>query len=53
MNKTMQRISTNNGKSEITIGDPKSDSSYRIIPIFTMLRPYINLFRKPSGYVLQ
>ena len=49
----MQRLSTNNGKSEITIGEPKSDSSCRIIPIFTMLRPYINLFRKPSGYVLQ
>lgn len=53
VNKTMQRLSTNNGKSEITIGEPKSDSSCRIIPIFTMLRPYINLFRKPSGYVLQ
>ena len=53
VNKTLQRLKDGHGKTCIVIAEPKSESSIRVIPIFTMLRPFINDFRKESGYVLQ
>lgn len=53
VNKTLQRLNDTDGKTKIVINDPKSESSNRIIPIFTQLKPYISQFRKDSGYVLQ
>ena len=51
INKTMMRIKTDNGKTEIRIGSPKSDSSKRLIPTPQCLLPLINQYRN-SGYVL-
>lgn len=53
VNKTMQRLKGPAGKTEIQINAPKSASSNRIIPLPRFLLPYIDLFRKTSGYVLQ
>jgi integrase len=51
INKTLMRIKTDNGKTEIKIGTPKSESSKRFIPTPQCLLPLINKFRK-NGYVL-
>lgn len=51
VNKTMMRIKGENGKTEIKIGPPKSESSNRIIPTPKGLLPLINQFRN-TGYVL-
>lgn len=49
--KTMTRVKADNGKTEIKIGSPKSDSSKRLIPTPQCLLPLINQFRN-TGYVL-
>lgn len=51
IDKTMTRIKTENGKTEIKIGSPKSDSSKRLIPTPQCLLPLIHQFRG-NGYVL-
>lgn len=51
ISKTMTRIKLDNGKTEIKIGTPKSESSKRYIPTPQCLLPLINLF-KSNGYVL-
>jgi integrase len=51
INKTLMRIKTDNCKTEIKIGTPKSESSKRFIPTPQCLLPLINKFRK-NGYVL-
>lgn len=52
VSKTMQRLKGQYGKTEIIIGEPKSLSSKRKIPIPDYILPYIRQFRKESGYVL-
>ena len=51
INKTMMRIKNEQGKTEVKIGSPKSESSNRIIPTPKYLLPMINQF-KSNGYVL-
>ncbi|MFR2187573.1 MAG: tyrosine-type recombinase/integrase [Ruminococcus sp.] len=51
INKTMMRIKNEQGKTEVKIGSPKSESSNRIIPTPKCLLPMINQFRS-DGYVL-
>lgn len=51
INKTMTRVKTENGRTEIKIGSPKSDSSKRLIPTPQCLLTLINQFRN-VGYVL-
>lgn len=51
INKTMMRIKNEQGKTEVKIGSPKSESSNRIIPTPKYLLPMINQFRS-DGYVL-
>ena len=51
INKTMMRIKTDNGKTGIKIGSPKSESSKRLIPTPQCLLPLIRQYRN-SGYVL-
>lgn len=51
ISKTMMRIKTDTGKTEIKIGSPKSDSSKRYIPTPQCLLSLINQFRS-LGYVL-
>lgn len=51
INKTMMRIKSEQGKTEVKIGSPKSQSSNRIIPTPKCLLPMINQFRS-DGYVL-
>lgn len=51
INKTMMRVKTGSGKTEIKIGSPKSASSKRLIPTPQCLMPLINQFRN-TGYVL-
>ena len=50
--KTVQRLKRG-GKTELVVGQPKSRSSNRKIPIPEFLLPFIEQFRKPCGYVLQ
>ncbi len=52
VNKTMQRLRSNFGKTKIMIDTPKSQSSNRIIPLAEFLLPYVKQFRKPHGYVI-
>lgn len=51
INKTMMRIKNEQGKTEVKICSPKSESSNRIIPTPKYLLPMINQFRS-NGYVL-
>lgn len=51
INKTMMRVKNINGKTEVCIGSPKSESSKRCIPTPQGLLPLINQFRS-SGYIL-
>ena len=50
--RTMQRISTDQGKTEIILLTPKTSSSDRVIPIPKALIPMIEQHRKPNGSVL-
>lgn len=52
VNKTMQRLKGNIGKTEIIIDTPKSDSSKRIIPLPRFLCRFAECFRKNEGYVI-
>lgn len=51
INKTMMRIKNEEGKTEIQIGSPKSNSSKRIIPTPQCLLPLIYRYRS-TDYVL-
>ena len=51
VNKTMMRVKSEDGKTEVVIAPPKSDSSVRIIPIPYEMKKYIARFRK-DGFVL-
>lgn len=51
--KTMQRLKREHGKTEVTIGEPKTQSSKRLIPLPSFLFPYVESFRQPEGYVLR
>lgn len=51
INKTMMRIRNDNGRTEIRIGSPKTESSKRFIPTPQCLLPLINQYRN-YGYVL-
>lgn len=50
--KTMQRLKGNSGKTEIMILPPKTSSSDRVIPVPEALLPIIEKYRKDSGYIL-
>ena len=50
--KTMQRIKSENGKSEIMITAPKTEKSNRVIPVPTAITEIIDKFRKTEGYVI-
>lgn len=50
--KTMQRLKTAEGVTEVMILPPKTDSSDRIIPIPAALKSIIEHHRQESGYVL-
>lgn len=52
INKTMQRLRGDLGKTEIIIGSPKSESSNRVVPLPEFLLSYVEHFRKPYGYVI-
>lgn len=51
IDKTMMRIKSDEGRTEIKIGSPKSESSKRFIPTPQCLLPLINQY-KNCGYVL-
>ncbi len=49
INKTMQRLKGNTtNKTELVIGEPKSSSSIRVIPIPIFIVEYVELFRKDN-----
>lgn len=50
--KTMQRLKNSDGATEVMILPPKTDSSDRIIPIPSALKPLIEQRRKACGFVL-
>lgn len=50
--KTMQRLKSDSGKTEIVILPPKTSSSDRVIPIPKALLPIIEQHRKPNGNVI-
>ena len=50
--KTLQRLKGPDGGTEIVIGEPKSESSRRIIPLPQFLVPYVSRFRQKNGYVM-
>lgn len=52
IDKTMQRLKGEKGKTEVVVDSPKSESSKRIVPLPEFLLPYVHRFRKPSGYVV-
>ncbi|MBQ8599969.1 MAG: site-specific integrase [Clostridia bacterium] len=52
VNKTMQRLSKAEGKTEVIIDSPKSKTSRRIVPLPSFLFPYIERFRQSGGYVI-
>lgn len=51
--KTIQRLKGKNGKTTLVAGTPKTVNSKRKIPIASCVQPYIALFRKETGFVLQ
>ena len=53
VNKTMQRLRSADGKTEIVIDSPKSATSNRTVPIPSFLCPYVEEFRRDSGYVIR
>ena len=52
INKTMQRLKSEDGGTEVVVDSPKSESSKRVIPLPEFLLPYVQQFRKHSGYVI-
>lgn len=52
INKTMQRLHEDGGKTRIVIDSPKSESSKRVVPLPEFLLPYVEKFRRPYGYVI-
>ena len=52
INKTMQRLKSEEGGTAVVVDSPKSESSKRIIPLPDFLLPYVQQFRKHSGYVI-
>lgn len=52
VSKTMQRLKDDNGKTQIIIDSPKSNSSRRIIPLPEFMRPFIYRFRRDGKYVI-
>lgn len=52
VSKTMQRLKDDGGGTKIFINPPKSNCSKRIIPLPEFLKPVINHFRQPDGFVL-
>ncbi len=52
VDKTMQRLKGDYGKTEIIIDSPKSNSSKRIIPLPKFIARFAECFRKESGYVI-
>ena len=52
INKTMHRLQSKQGKTEIVIQSPKSVTSNRIIPLPSFLQVYAERFREKEGYVL-
>lgn len=52
IDKTMQRLKTDNGDTHIFVTSPKSDCSKRIIPLPEFLKETINKMRKNGGYIL-
>ena len=52
IDKTMQRLKGENGKTKIVVGSPKSESSKRVVPLPEFLLPFVLRFRKSFGYVL-
>ena len=52
INKTMQRLKSEDGRTEVVVDSPKSESSKRVIPLPEFLLPYMREFRKDGGYVL-
>ena len=52
INKTMQRVQTDNGKTVVMILSPKTNSSNRVIPIPQALLSAIAARRKKNGFVL-
>lgn len=53
VSKTLQRLKTSEKGTELIIGEPKTETSKRMIPLPDFLQPFIKKFRKPSGYILQ
>lgn len=53
VNKTMQRLKSSDNKTEVVIGETKSESSMRNIPLPEFLRSYVARFRKSSGYIMR
>lgn len=52
INKTMQRLKGEDGRTAIIVDSPKSESSKRVIPLPEFLLPYVQQFRKHGGYVI-
>ena len=52
ISKTMQRLKNTSGQTEIMILPPKTSSSDRIIPIPRAILPFIDKYRRESGYIL-
>lgn len=52
VNKTLQRLALNGGKTQIFITPPKSDFSKRVVPLPRFLLPYVTEMRRGEGYVL-
>ncbi len=52
VDKTMQRLKTDSGDTEIFVTGPKSQSSNRIIPLPDFIKEMIDGLRKGDGYVL-
>lgn len=53
VSKTMQRLKRDSGKTEVIVGEPKTKSSKRLIPLPSFLIPYVEQFRQPGGYVIR
>ncbi len=53
ISKTMQRLKNAEGKTEIMILPPKTDSSDRLIPIPSVLKESIMQYRQEIGYILE
>lgn len=49
---TMQRLMGADGRTEVVMGDPKSESSKREIPLPEFIREITKKFRKTEGFVI-